>query len=307
MQLILLRLIRLSALFFLMFAGTGLAAVTINDDRGGHTFETIPQRVVVLDWDLLEQTLSLGITPAGATETSGYRQWVGLPVLTENVADTGTRAEPNLEKIAGLKPDVILAGASQADLIPLLEQIAPVVYLTNFSSADDAAPVAIRHLKTLGILFGREQQADAQLAALTQRFTALSHKLAAVYPPGTRVTVIRFSTLITVFLPADNSAVNYVLRNLGLTPAIPLDAQPWGIAQRRINVLQDAGDGYVLWFRPFPEEKKLADTRLWQAMPFVKQGKINGVAPVWNYGGVRSLQRMADAITDSLLEIAPAS
>lgn len=307
MQLILLRLVRISVILFLMIAGAGHAAVTINDDRGGHTFKTIPQRVVVLDWDLLEQTLSLGITPVGATETNGYRQWVGLPVLTENVAETGTRAEPNLEKIAGLKPDVILAGASQTDLIPLLEQIAPVIYLTNFSASDDAAPVAIRHLKTLGILFDKERLADEQLAALTQRFTELRNKLAAVYPPGTRVAVIRFSTLTTVFLPADNSAVNYVLHNLGLTPAIPLHAQPWGIAQRRINALQQVGDGYVLWLRPFPEEKKLADTRLWQAMPFVKQGKINGVAPVWNYGGVYSLQRMADAITDSLLEIAPAS
>ncbi len=39
-------------------------------------------------------------------------------------------------------------------------------------------------------------------------------------------------------------------------------------------------------------------------MPFVKQGRINSVRPVWNYGGVFSLL-MAEALTESLLQVAP--
>lgn len=34
----------------------------------------IPQRIIVLDWDLLEQILTLDVIPVGATEIAGYNQ-----------------------------------------------------------------------------------------------------------------------------------------------------------------------------------------------------------------------------------------
>lgn len=93
--------------------------------------QPLPQRVVVLDWDLLEQLLTLDIIPVGATEIASYNQWVVQPAAPEVIQEVGTRAEPNLEKIAALKPDIILASASQQDLLPILERIAPVLYLPN--------------------------------------------------------------------------------------------------------------------------------------------------------------------------------
>ncbi|MGO2305163.1 MAG: iron-siderophore ABC transporter substrate-binding protein [Providencia sp.] len=306
MRLIPLPFMHLIVLLSLLFSSQSFAEITINDDRGTQTFITSPERIVVLDWDLLEQVLSLDIIPVGATEINSYNQWVVMPEAPKSIDEVGTRAEPNLEKIASLKPDVILATSAQQDLIPLLQRIAPVVYLTNFSAQDDAAIVAIRHFKTLATLFNKQQQAEKQLAQLDKQFELLRAKLAQVYPNNTEVTVIRFSTLTSVFLPTENASINYVLQRLGLKPAVKLPARPWGITQRRINELSRIDDGYVLFLRPFPDEKKLADARLWQAMPFVRNNQVNGVIPVWNYGGVYSLQRMAQAITDSLLEIAPA-
>lgn len=279
--------------------------MTIHDDKGTQTFTAPPKRVVVLDWDLLEQVLSLDVIPVGATEIESYNQWVVMPPAPKSIEEVGTRAEPNLEKIASLKPDVILATSSQQDLIPLLQKISPVIYLSNFSAKDDAAEVAIGQLKTLATLFNKEEQAQKQLAELSAQFAILRAKLAQYYPENTEVTVIRFSTLTSVFLPTDNASLNYVLQNLGLKPAITLPAKPWGITQRRINELSGIDEGYVLYLRPFPDEKKLASARLWQALPFVRKHHVNGVEPVWNYGGVYSLQRMAKAITDSLLDIAP--
>ncbi len=290
----------------LLFTSFSFAEIRINDDNGAQTFTTVPKRAIALDWDLLEQILSLDVIPVGATEVDSYNQWVVAPIALKTIQEVGTRAEPNLEKIASLKPDVILASSSQQDLIPLLEQIAPVVYLTNFSAQDDAALVAIRHFKTLAILFDKESLAEAKLTQLDKQFAQLKNKLAQYYPENTEVTVIRFSTLTSVFLPTENASLNYVLPRLGLKPAIKLAPRPWGITQRRINALNSINDGYVLFLRPFPDEKNLAGSRLWQAMPFVQNHHVNGVAPVWNYGGVYSLQRMAQAITDSLLEIAPA-
>lgn len=61
-------------------------------------------------------------------------QWVVQPEVPNSVQDIGTRTEPNLEKIAALKPDVILAAGPQQDLLATLGRIAPVVYLPNFPS-----------------------------------------------------------------------------------------------------------------------------------------------------------------------------
>ena len=86
----------------------------------------IPQRIIVLDWDLLEQILTLDVIPVGATEIAGYNQWVAHPIAPNSIEEVGMRAEPNLEKMASLKPDLILAASSQQDLLPVLQTIAPV-------------------------------------------------------------------------------------------------------------------------------------------------------------------------------------
>lgn len=296
--------LRLSLIVNILFSFS-THALTINDAMGEQHFVSPPSRVVVLDWDLLEQLLTLNITPLGATELSSYQQWVVEPKIPSSVEEVGTRAEPNLEKIASLKPDVIIASSAQEDLLPLLKKIAPVIYLPNFSRQDNAGEIAIEHFKTLAQLFDRTELAKSYLNTLKARFSELQAQLQQAYPQSPRVAAIRFSSLSTLFLYTENSTLNYVLKQLSLEPAILLPARPWGIEQQRINALQYLNDDYVLYIQPFAEEEKLQQSILWQSMPFVKQGHVNSVRPVWNYGGVFSLQRMAEALTESLLEVAP--
>lgn len=265
----------------------------------------IPERVIVLDWDLLEQILTLDVIPIGATEIEGYNQWVTYPFAPHSIEEVGTRAEPNLEKIALLKPDIILASSSQQDLLPVLETIAPVIYLPNFSRQDNAADVALSHFMTLAKLFNRQSLAQHKIAEMDAKFDLLKAKLQRAFITLPEVEVIRFSTLTSVFFYTENSTTNYVLKKLGLISAITLPAQAWGIDQRRMNELQHITQGYVLYMLPFPDEKKIRKSALWQAMPFVRNGHFHSVKPVWNYGGITSLTLMAEAITESLLEMVP--
>ncbi|WP_067583155.1 hypothetical protein [Endozoicomonas ascidiicola] len=53
---------------------------------------------------MTEQLLELGVTPIAMSDKTGYTDWVGQPALPDSVEDLGTRAEPNLEKMANLKP-----------------------------------------------------------------------------------------------------------------------------------------------------------------------------------------------------------
>ncbi|WP_420646067.1 iron-siderophore ABC transporter substrate-binding protein [Vibrio parahaemolyticus] len=281
------------------------ADITVHDAFGAVTFEQVPQRVVVLNWDILEQVLALDIEPIAAPNLPGYRQWVVNPYAPESIEDIGTRAEPNLEKIASLKPDVILAASPQQDLIPLLRQIAPVVYLPNFSQNEAAAQTAIKHFRTLGALFDKQELAEQKLAKLNDSFKQLRDKIRQHYSAPLDVLVMRFSTPNSVLLSTENSTTDYVVEQLGLTNPIKVSARAWGIKQDRINRLQNLEQSFVLYVQPFPQESKLNSSPLWQAMPFVKKQRVNSVRAVWAYGGAMSLQYMAEAITDSLIELAP--
>ncbi|EJG0752331.1 iron-siderophore ABC transporter substrate-binding protein [Vibrio parahaemolyticus] len=294
-----------TTLLFTVMITRANADITVHDSYGAVTFEQVPQRVVVLNWDILEQVLALDIEPIAAPNLPGYRQWVVNPYAPESIEDIGTRAEPNLEKIASLKPDVILAASPQQDLIPLLRQIAPVVYLPNFSQNEAAAQTAIKHFRTLGALFDKQELAEQKLAKLNDSFKQLRDKIRQHYSAPLDVLVMRFSTPNSVLLSTENSTTDYVVEQLGLTNPIKVSARAWGIKQDRINRLQNLEQSYVLYVQPFPQESKLNSSPLWQAMPFVKKQRVNSVRAVWAYGGAMSLQYMAEAITDSLIELAP--
>lgn len=294
-----------TTLLFTVMIVRANADITVHDAYGAVTFEQVPQRVVVLNWDILEQVLALDIEPIAAPNLPGYRQWVVNPYAPESIEDIGTRAEPNLEKIASLKPDVILAASPQQDLIPLLRQIAPVVYLPNFSQNEAAAQTAIKHFRTLGALFDKQELAEQKLAKLNNSFKQLRDKIRQHYSAPLDVLVMRFSTPNSVLLSTENSTTDYVVEQLGLTNPIQVSARAWGIKQDRINRLQNLEQSFVLYVQPFPQESKLNSSPLWQAMPFVKKLRVNSVRAVWAYGGAMSLQYMAEAITDSLIELAP--
>lgn len=296
----------------LLLAMTSIAcmakeAIVIEDALGTQSFTNHPQRVVALNWDILEQVLALDVVPIAAPNLPAYRQWVVNPVAPDEIQDIGTRAEPNLEMIARLKPDVILAASTQQDLLPLLKQIAPVIYLPNFSEKENAAQTAIHHYRLIAKLLGKTELAEKRLQQMDKSFEALRKKIENQYPQHQQkpleVVVMRFASLNSVFMTTENSTAQYVLEKLGLTNPIHIGPRAWGIKQERINRLQYVEDGYVLYIHPFPAEAQLKQSRLWQAMPFVQNNHVNSVRPVWTYGGAMSLLYMAEAITDSLLEL----
>ncbi|MDF4777284.1 iron-siderophore ABC transporter substrate-binding protein, partial [Vibrio parahaemolyticus] len=136
-------------------------------------------------------------------------------------------------------------------------------------------------------------------------FAQMRQRIRHYYSSPLSVLVMRFSTPNTVLLATENSTTDYVVRKLGLQAPIKEDPRAWGVKQDRINRLQSLQNSYVLYVQPFPEERKLKESPLWQAMPFVKKQRVNSVRAVWAYGGAMSLQYTAEAITDSLIELAP--
>ena len=155
-----------------LLGGTGVAAadaITIEDSLGTHTFEQTPQRVVALDWTSVENLIELGLTPLAMADTADYRTWVMRPELPNGIVDVGTRDAPNIERIARLKPDLIIVGGHQRGLLSKLNPIAPVLAFNAYSRDHNNYQASRRIFMQLATLFGKQTLAEEKLAAKDRR------------------------------------------------------------------------------------------------------------------------------------------
>jgi ABC-type cobalamin/Fe3+-siderophores transport system ATPase subunit/ABC-type Fe3+-hydroxamate transport system substrate-binding protein len=280
-------------------------AATIVDSRGPQSFASPPERVVALSWAMVEQLLELGITPVGVADADGYAVWVARPPIPEGVTSVGLRQEPNLERIAALRPDVILVSDDQIDLVPHLEKIAPVLHFDAFSADHDNLAASRRIYLELAKLFDRETAARTRLTRLDARLAALAEAVRRHFgDTGPKVTVVRFLDDARVLVHGDNAMPVFALEAIGLESGFPLPATRWGITNRKVQELGFL-DGIVLHIEPFDKAGTLFSSPLWKAMPFVRTGRFGALPPTWTYGGALSVEYLAEAITDALLKIKP--
>jgi iron complex transport system substrate-binding protein len=182
---------------------------TVEHAMGETEIPAPPERVVVLDTGELDSVLSLGVTPVGAVTTAVSQDF--LSYLAEGAADVervGTIAEPNLEAIAALQPDLILSNkVRHEDLYAQLSQIAPTVFAERVGAVwkDNFALAA----ETLGL----EDEAAAAMADYERAAAELGESLGD--PGGTTVSPLRFvAGTIRSSQPA--SFIGTVLADIGL-------------------------------------------------------------------------------------------
>ena len=104
---------------------------TIVHDFGTTELKKAPKRIVILD-NLYGEILDpLDITPVGATTGQSDSQEFSTLFKKEykdaKVVSVGWQGNPDLDKIAELKPDLILMTGEQEDLYDELSEIAPTV------------------------------------------------------------------------------------------------------------------------------------------------------------------------------------
>ncbi|GAA1637092.1 iron-siderophore ABC transporter substrate-binding protein [Actinoplanes couchii] len=205
-------------------AGTGFP-VSVQHKYGTTEIKAAPARVVTLGLSDQDPVLALGVVPVGAIDwflERPYGKWPWAQPLWAGKAPeiVGERDEFNLEKVAALKPDLILAlySGMSKDQYTKLSQIAPTV--GQPVGFDDYAAPWQDMTKLAGQALGRAAEADkliagvdAQLAELAGEHPEFKGKSAAVvepYEPGK----------YAVFAPTDPKVV--LLTKLGFTVPDPI-------------------------------------------------------------------------------------
>ncbi|PLR82890.1 iron siderophore-binding protein [Bacillus canaveralius] len=106
------------------------ASYTVEHAMGTTTIEKTPKRVIILTNEGTEALLALGVKPVGAVQS-----WLGDPWYDhikkdmDGVEVVGVEHEVNLEKIAALKPDLIIGNKLRQEAVySQLNAIAPTIF-----------------------------------------------------------------------------------------------------------------------------------------------------------------------------------
>jgi len=108
-------------------------AITVKDDQGELTLNKVPTRIVALEFSFVDALANVGVSPVGVADDNQPSRVI-QPVrdLIRPWTSVGTRSQPNMESIAALKPDLIIADSSRhRAAYGQLSKIAPVLLLNS--------------------------------------------------------------------------------------------------------------------------------------------------------------------------------
>jgi len=263
-------------------------------------------KVAVLEWQQIEDVLTLCLTPVAVADPEGYTLWDTAEKLPAGVIDVGTRGEPNLDTLYGAAPDLVIVEAYTKDdeIIKKLEKYDVPVLATK--GADAADPV--QNMRDLFLLIakatGRDERAAAVLAEFESALAEGKQRIADAKP--TTTDFVYFDGWVdggnVALRPfGQGSLVGELGEALGLTNAWTgeVDAA-YGLGQTDIEGMTNVGDA-TFYYTGTKDPSgdfitELEKNPIWTSLPAVEQGRAEAFPPgIWTFGGPRSAQQVIDA------------
>ncbi|MEO3928725.1 iron-siderophore ABC transporter substrate-binding protein [Micromonosporaceae bacterium B7E4] len=270
--------------------------VTVTDTRGTTIRLDRPaQRVVGLEWSEVEQLVTLGVMPVGAADPKGYATWVTAAKLDPGVKDVGTRAEPSVDSIVALQPDLVVARANRgAELVAQLEKYVPVL-VTAGSDAGDNIGRMRREFEMIATAVGRTDQAKKVLGDFDAALADGKAKIAAAGAAGQQFAIadgyLEGGT-VSIRMFGQGTFVSQLGAQLGLRNAWPGRGDPmWDLDQTDVEGLTALKNADVRFLYNASDGDDvftggLAGNPIWRSMPFVQQQKLHRMPNgIWTFGG----------------------
>ncbi|RIX98445.1 iron ABC transporter substrate-binding protein [Aureimonas flava] len=260
-----------------------------------------PRRIACFDYALAETLLLLGVEPVAVMSAADWPTWTGEPPLPPGVADLGASQEPNLERLAAIRPDLILSTDYTAMVEPAAARIAPVERLSIYGAASDPLPRAREVTLALGDMLGLAHRAADAVAGVDAQMAALRDRLPPNPPP---LLMVAFMDTRHARVFGRASLFGNAVEQIGLRNAYPGEVNPWGFATVGVEELAPFADAFLLSIDPAPADTwpTLARSPLWTELPFVREGRVRRLAPVLTFGAMSSAARCARLVTEALAE-----
>ncbi|HWK30132.1 MAG TPA: iron-siderophore ABC transporter substrate-binding protein [Solirubrobacter sp.] len=264
-----------------------------------------PKRVVAIEWDTVENLHMLGLAPVGAADMKGYDTWVAAP-RPKGMKDVGSRQSPSLERIAALRPDLIVVpDYRSAKNLAQLKKIAPVLVTHPYPGSGSQLDAMVRDFRRLASAVGRRARGERVLRDLSNTLARDRAKLkragragaaVAISTPGgtTSAPALRMFTV--------NSAAADVVRRLGLKDGWTGSAR-YGFATVGLEALSRVR-GWLAFIYPPQFARQISGITkqsAYKRLPVVRANHVRTLGgTTWLFGGPRSTMLLADRLTAAL-------
>ncbi|MFE0627633.1 iron-siderophore ABC transporter substrate-binding protein [Streptomyces sp. NPDC058864] len=277
-------------------AASSTFPVTIAHKYGSTTIKAEPKRVVTVGLTDQDAVLALGTVPVGTTEwIGGYKgavgPWaqdkLGSAAAPTVLKDTGTG--PQVEKIAALRPDLILAlysGLTKAQY-DTLSKFAPVV--AQPKEFNDYGIPWQQQTETIGKALGKADEATKLVEGVEAKFAEAKK----ANPAFAEATAVMATPYEGTFVYGSQDARSRLLADLGLKLPADLDkviGDTFGanISKERTDLLDQS---VAVWIVPDTTGAvaKLHKDKLYADLKVVKEGREVFVQESGDYGNAVSL------------------
>ncbi|MGO2052248.1 Fe3+-hydroxamate ABC transporter [Glutamicibacter sp. BW80] len=297
---------------------TSTDSVSMTDDLGRTLELDKPaERVVVLEWQEIEDALTLCVTPVGVASPDGYTTYVTAEQLPEGVASVGERGEPDLDSIYALDPDLIIVDAF-SDQDPVLSQLdkgdVPVLAVRGNDSSDPIGNMK-NVFSQVAEATGRTERATAVLNEFDAHLAAKKQEVADVKMETTDFMFFDGwvdGSNLTIRPYTDGALFTELGKELGLTPAWSDGInksfgsggvnKEYGLAQTDVEGLAGVGEANLFYSNDAGTgwTTELTSSEIWKNLSAVKEGRTFQFPNIWGAGGPKSTSQAVDAFADAL-------
>lgn len=250
---------------------------TVQDMKGSVDIPANPQRIVDVSGSA-DELIALDIPFVGSANTSMF-DGVSVPdylqetFTSNNVEIVGNYSgsmDLNLEKIAELKPDLIIMNIRHEKVYDQLKQIAPTVMID-----DDMDYIDWRgRFEQLGEWFDKEDAVAQWLQDFDEKSADLSQEIKAVTGDDTFAVVEANSVHFGSYYVYRNAGPGeIVFDELGLAPSAGVPENIWGEVVDAEYFSQIDAD-HVFFFSDDGTVGDLADTPTWTNLKAVQNGNV---------------------------------
>ena len=283
--------------------------VTVTHAGGETTLEQQPQRIVALEWHLVEDLLVMGIQPVAIADVEGFETWVTIDVaLADDVQDVGTRQEPSLEALAAAEPDLILGlDYRDAALYEQLSDIAPTILMTAYPQEEGVTPLEdLRdRLRFEGWFLDHAEAAEAAIDSMNTTIDTMAAVIDEAELTGAPFVVTQAFTAEnqpTFRIFSNQSLVADAISATGLENVWTADGGEWGFTTNTIETFielpEDVNVFYIINDTDDIRETFLNDDPIWQSLPFVQEGRFYPLGgDTWTFGSTQSVERIVTRST----------
>lgn len=252
----------------------------VNGTLGSVTIHGTPKRIVALEFSFVDDLAALGIKPVGiADDNDPSRIIAPVRAKVQGYTSVGLRQSPNLETIASLHPDLIIADADRhAKIYNQLQAIAPTIALDSLREAYlpnlHAALVIGQLVNRCGAMRVRVRQDRLIMARM-----AAAVKQATGGKGESRKVMFAVATAKEFNMHNSLAYTPSLLQAIGLPPAVVVkpgkDANPYQVLTLETLVTYNPDILFIAQNPPHPTmDEVYAKSPLWSTINAVKNHQV---------------------------------